>query len=66
MFGFGLAEGHIHMGIVAEVNMAFGQSVRISASIPGAMPQATVIKRPSAKKHVAISWVARIFTLPLA
>ena len=33
--------------------MAFGQSVRISASIPGVMPQATVIKRRSANSTLS-------------
>jgi hypothetical protein len=30
-----LAEGHIHIGTVMKVTMAFGQTVRISVSIPG-------------------------------
>jgi hypothetical protein len=38
-----LAEGHVHDALLAAVNMAFGQTIRlVTVRIPGAMPQATV------------------------
>lgn len=49
----GLAEGHVQphiYGLICDVNLAFGQKPAHDAHPPGALPQAKVKRRPSAKR----------------